>query len=109
VDAPGRSERLGPRRRSTTPQVASPAPHRTDAPDRLLVLVGVEAEQLHLDEIVGIELELMRRERRWILAAGADRRELDDDPLVALDQGVDQQLVGAGSRTRDARTNRCSG
>ena len=29
-----------------------------------------------------------------VLGARADRGELDDDPLVALDEGVDEQLVG---------------
>ena len=57
--------------------------------------MGVEAEQLHLDEIGRVELELTRREWRDILATNADRRELDDDPLVALDEHVDEQLVGA--------------
>src|SRR5918994_6588026 len=36
---------------SVDPPPQPPAPHRTGVPDRLLVLVGVEAEQLHLDEI----------------------------------------------------------
>ena len=30
------------------------------------------------------------------VAVRADRRELDDDPLVALDERVDEQLVGPG-------------
>ena len=50
--------------------------------------------KLHLDVARRIERELARLERRRrAVAAG---RELDDDRLVALDQRVDQELVGAG-------------
>ena len=61
-----------------------------------LVLADLETEQLHLDVVRRVELELTRRERRGVLGPRADRRELDDDPLVALDQRIDEQLVGAG-------------
>ena len=55
---------------------------------------GLELE-LHLDVAARIEFELARRERRAVDVARTDRRELDDDPLIALDQGVDEQLVGS--------------
>ena len=58
--------------------------------------MGVEAEQLHLDIVGCVEFQLTRREGRGVLAPGADRRELDDDPLIALHERVDQQLVRAG-------------
>src|SRR5690349_14549224 len=73
------------------PRVAGPA---GPAPDALLDLSGVEALQLHLDETAGVELELARAVARVDL--GGERGVLDDDPLVALDQGVDEELIGAG-------------
>ena len=60
---------------------------------RLFVVAGVEAEQLHLDVVAGVELELARCERRCVVRAWPDRRELDDHSLVALDERVDQELV----------------
>src|SRR3954462_5322238 len=60
----------------------------------LLVLAPVEPEELHLDEATRVELELARLERRPLRLA--DRRELEHDVLVALDEGVDEELVGAG-------------
>src|SRR6266550_1534327 len=62
----------------------------------LLVLVGVEAEQLHLDVIGRVELELTGREGRGgILAGRTNGREFDDDALVTLDERIHEQLVGA--------------
>src|ERR1700730_10842597 len=57
ADRSWRSARLPP----AVPAGRRPAPPLPDAP--LLVLVGVEAEELHLDEAAGVELELARRER----------------------------------------------
>src|SRR5204862_6338007 len=59
-----------------------------------LLLRRFEAEELHLDESGGVERELPRFERRG--RAVASRRELDDDGFVALDQDVDEKLVGPG-------------
>src|SRR5438309_73101 len=61
---------------------------------RPLLLRRFEAEELHLDESRGVERELPRLERRG--RAVAPGGELDDDGLVALDQGVDEELVGPG-------------
>src|SRR5579859_6650018 len=59
-------------------------------------LVGVETEELHLDELRdGLELELARREWRPTVVR-RQGRELDDDPLVALDEGVDDELIRPG-------------
>ena len=57
--------------------------------------MGVEAEQLHLDEAAGVELELPRCERP-VLDGDRNRGLLDDDPLVTLDERVDDQLIGPG-------------
>ena len=76
--------------------MSQPAPSCRLSSRALLVLLGVEAEQLHLDVVGGVERELLRLERRDVLPARADGRELDDDPLVALDEGVDEQLVRPG-------------
>ena len=60
---------LGPRRERTertSRDAAFPSPPgRTGPtpPDPLLVLVGLEAEQLHLDVVTHLERELGRRER----------------------------------------------
>ena len=62
----------------------------------LLVLAGFEAEQLHLDETAGVERQLAWGERRVVDLAGSDRGELHDHPLVALDERVDEQLIGPG-------------
>src|SRR5581483_4155331 len=74
-DAPGQAARAAPldRRTSTAPPgrrprrlpVAGPAGPRTAAlllSPGLLLLAGVETEQLHLDEAARVELELAGRE-----------------------------------------------
>ena len=83
-------KRLGAPARSASRTSAENAASETG---RLFVLVGVEAEQLHLDVVARVELELARGERRCLLRSRADRRELDDHALVALDERIDQQLV----------------
>src|SRR5688500_13776235 len=61
----------------------------------LVVLAGVEGEQLHLDESARVELELTWRVGRSRLRS-RHRRVLDDHPLVTLDEAVDEQLVRPG-------------
>src|SRR2546426_3766676 len=58
----------------------------------LLVLPTIEPEQLHLDEPARVELELARS-KRLLPRVRSDRRELEDDLLVALDERVHEQLV----------------
>ena len=55
---------------------------------------AVEAGELHLDVARGVERELPRLE--WRLALVRSRGVLDDHGLVALNEGVDEELVGAG-------------
>src|SRR6476620_7846735 len=81
------------RARSLPPTAGRRPPRRLRI--ALLVLVGVEAEQLHLDVVGSVELELTGRERRALLAARTDRREFDDDSLVSLDELVHEQLIGS--------------
>src|SRR3954468_1620383 len=82
---------------STATSVSSPgAPvplgsDRADSP-RVLLLLPVESQQLHLDEPARVELELARGERRRVLRH-PDRREFEHDSLVVLDEGVDEQLI----------------
>ena len=59
---------LGDRHRWRSPLPSDRAPRTSRPPDPLLVLVGFEPEQLHLDVIAGLELELSRGKRRAILA-----------------------------------------
>src|SRR5262245_18443592 len=49
-----------------------PAGSRVRPPDRLFVLAGVEAEQLHLDEFAGLEGELAWGEWGVVGLAGTD-------------------------------------
>src|SRR5215218_10734487 len=60
----------------------------------LLLLGPLQAEELHLDEPAGVELELGRGHGRR-LVVGVRGHELDDHALVALYEGVDEELVGA--------------
>src|SRR3990170_4395874 len=57
------------------------------------VLGGLQAQEFHLDEARRVERELVRFE--WGPSDGlAARRELQDDPLVPLDEAVFEHLVG---------------
>ena len=73
---------------------SDPEAGRAPAPSVVLAR-GVEALQLHLDVATRLERELAWRERRAVRLAGSDGRELDDDPFVALDKGIDEELVRA--------------
>src|SRR4029079_12333700 len=85
---------LRDRRARRSPVPSDRAPSDARPPDRLLVLVGFEPEQLHLDVVAGLEFELSRGKRRAILAGRPDRRELADHPFVARDERVDEELIG---------------
>ena len=54
----------------------------------------VEARELHLDVAARVERRAGAARTASRRRPRADRRELDDHPLVALDEGVDEQLVG---------------
>src|SRR6476660_4657252 len=82
------------RARSLPPTAGRRPPRRLRI--ALLVLVGVAAEQLHLDVVGCVEFELTGRERRALLAGRTDRLEFDDDTLVSLDERLHRLLIGAG-------------
>src|SRR5688500_17210180 len=61
-------------------------------PAALLLFAALRTEQLHLDKAARIDLQRAERDRH---GDRADRSELDNDRLVALDEAVDEELVGA--------------
>ena len=106
---PRRGHRLargGPQARRRAGRARSPVrPRRAGR----LVLVGpdVEAEQLHLDELAGVERELARRERRVVGDARGRSARTRRRPARRPGRACTRAAGRAGSRTRGARTNRC--